>query len=163
MKTPYIWFMFQVWYLWLGFAWKMAGKSDNYNVKKNTLNKPIGSMGMIYLLTCPIECGHFSPWSIWEIWGNLSQAHPSHSCAGLVGVKRENGELVLEGEQKLDQCFCTWMSKVFLLPRIRWMGSDISTSTMPHKAFQNGAWDSFGPANVRSSTYVDNMRRASEK
>ena len=35
--------------------------------KKNTLNKPIGSMGMVYLLTCPIECGHFSPWSIWEI------------------------------------------------------------------------------------------------
>ena len=121
---------------------------------------------------------------------NLSQADPSHAWAGLVGVKRENGELVLQGEEKprfrltgngilthMDgeffmahigrctiPCFCTWMSKVFLLPRIRWMGGLVVQRQPCHTKLSKMVREiPFGPANVRSSTYVDNMRRASEK
>ena len=65
----------------------------NYNVKQNTLNKPIGSMGMVYLLTCPIECGHFFTFHVdkYSIHGasgksakNLSQT-PSKPCLGWTG------------------------------------------------------------------------------
>ena len=133
MKTPYIWCMFQLWYLWLGFAWKMPGKSEPTLVSQMVFfhakklhgttttweKKHLKQTHRIHGNGIFTYMSHWMwPFFTMEHLRNLQKTYPKRIQAPPALDWLESNERMESWScrvkknhvSELDQCFCTWMS-----------------------------------------------------